>query len=122
MPRHTAQTSIESYYELAEQGKLAPQCQKVYDCLRTHGPISIRDIHDRIGMEIGTVCGRLGDLKDYNIVRKTHLTERDSKTGKRVQLWVINHVEKIAFSEIKTIFSKTNSAQVNLFGGTHAVV
>lgn len=94
MTRNTAQTSIDSYYDLLP--KLGKLQQKVFEIIRTHGPIHNRYIAKLSNLEINVVTPRVKELRDLGLVKKG-IVIRDPHTKKMVNTWVMAVVEKDAY-------------------------
>ena len=91
MKTNMATTSLESYYELIRSGKANTQRCAVLKCILDHHKnphhdgITRRSIGTKLGMELGTVAGRVKELVDAGAVVEDG-TVQDPRTGKQVKL------------------------------------
>lgn len=91
MKTDVALTSIESYYELIRTGKQQTLRCKVLKCILDHHKnpyhdgITRRQIGTMLGMELGTVAGRVKELLEAGAVVEDG-TVVDPRTKKSVKL------------------------------------
>lgn len=97
------QTSIEAYNKIKENGLLAKRTWEVYDTLFNFGPLTGREVFDRLGKKGFTThtASRLSELRD-----RCAITEVGKKvcsvTGMKVILWDVTDRVPVKLDKHKT--------------------
>ena len=74
-------TSREAYWSLVAERKLQPMEEKILVLLSDNTARTRKEIRDKTGLELSSVCGRVNSLLAAGLV-KILGEKRDSKTGK----------------------------------------
>lgn len=86
-----ADTSKESYRELKESGELADQAQKVFEAIKAmpYAAVSINELANEAlaGWQKSTISGRLGDLRDRDLVEMAG-KRPDKYSGRKCKTWM----------------------------------
>lgn len=86
MRTNMAQTSLESYIRLHEEGNMGKRQQQVYTQISGTPGISDREISETLGLPINSVCGRRNELVDKGFVVQKGL-KYDETTKRMVMTW-----------------------------------
>ena len=97
MRTQVAKTSLAAYRQLEHAHRLQPMEQKVIDVLKSvQRPMTRKQIRDKSGMELSSVCGRVKSLLESG-----HIELRgealDVKTGKMQELVGLPIVQRSLF-------------------------
>ena len=84
---NVASTSFLSYAAVRDDGTTAKQCATILALLRTvpHVGLSRTDIANLTGIRVGSVCGRVAELRDDGLVIEPG-TRKCPHTGKSVKI------------------------------------
>ena len=74
-------TSREAYWSLVAERKLQPMEEKILVLLSDNIARTRKEIRDKTGLELASVCGRVNSLLAAGLVKIVG-EKRDSKTGK----------------------------------------
>ncbi len=74
-------TSREAYWSLVAERKLQPMEEKILVLLSDNTARTRKEIRDKTGLELSSVCGRVNSLLAAGLVKIVG-EKRDSKTGK----------------------------------------
>ena len=74
-------TSREAYWSLVAERKLQPMEEKILVLLSDNTARTRKEIRDKTGLELGSVCGRVNYLLAAGLVKIVG-EKRDSKTGR----------------------------------------
>ena len=83
-----AQTSITSYYQLQDEGKIGTQQSAILQLIRRNRTLCNRDIAMLLNMEIGSVTGRVNELAKAGLIR-AWAVKTDTRTNRRVKIWEV---------------------------------
>jgi len=88
-----ADTSKQTYQDLKESGELADQTQKVYDAIKAmqYAACSINELANEAlaGWQKSTISGRLGDLRDKDLVKMAG-KRPDKYSGRKCKTWMLS--------------------------------
>ena len=84
-----AQTSIMAYNEIKRDGTLGMRQRQVYDCLKSNGPLTDKELSAILHLPINCITPRRGELE-----KEKHLIESAGiiscpKTGHKTNKWRI---------------------------------
>lgn len=84
-------TSKAAYRDLKESGELADQAEKVYEAVRAmpYAAVTINELANEAlaGWEKSTISGRLGDLRDYDLIEFAG-KRPDTYSGRKCKTWM----------------------------------
>lgn len=84
-------TSKAAYRELKRSGELADQAEKVYEALKAmpYAAVTINELANEAlaGWEKSTISGRLGDLRDYDLIEFAG-KRPDTYSGRKCKTWM----------------------------------
>ena len=80
-----AQTSILSYYSI-DKAKVNRLQREIYNLIKGDKTLSNRDIANTLGLEIGTVTGRVNELVDMGLI-VWWAVKKDTRTNRTVKIW-----------------------------------
>ena len=83
------QTSLDAYQEIKSSGVLGFRQKQIYDCLRTNGPLTDKELSSILHLPINCITPRRGELE-----KEKHLIESAGiiscpKTGHKTNKWRI---------------------------------
>lgn len=85
-------TSKKTYKELKESGELADQTAQVFEAIKAmpYAAVSINELANEAlaGWEKSTISGRLGDLRDLDLVKMAGKRD-DMYSGRLCKTWMV---------------------------------
>jgi len=86
-------TSKQTYQDLKESGELADQAQEVYEAIKAmqYAACSINELANEAlaGWQKSTISGRLGDLRDKDLVEMAG-KRPDKYSGRKCKTWMVS--------------------------------
>jgi hypothetical protein len=86
-------TSKQTYQDLKESGELADQAQKVYEAIEAmqYAACSINELANEAlaGWQKSTISGRIGDLRDKDLVEMAG-KRPDKYSGRKCKTWMVS--------------------------------
>jgi DNA-binding MarR family transcriptional regulator len=113
-------TSINSYHDLQDSPKLGRLQKVVYEVIRTHGPVSNRNIARLAELEINVVTPRVKELRELGLVKEA-FTAPDKKTHKQVIHWSMTGIAKDAYEVFSALLVNPPANRGVSYGGEKAV-
>lgn len=85
-------TSLYAWFDLIESKRLGKNQEQVYNVIKNYGPLSDKEISERLGWPINQITNRRGELEDRELVRSFNKI-RNNK-NRLVHVWVVNEFGK----------------------------